>query len=232
MIGWRWVIAERLLKRLGVREIKLKASGLSSRVVCRVATSDIYEYQHLLGSGRDALDLPRRPNVIVDAGANVGYSVLRFRIEYPEAFIIALEPERANIIQFKKNCGGDKEIALEQKALWSNNTRLRVRSLDANQNAFQVEEDPLGNIPATSISDLLSKYQLSQLDLLKIDVEGSEKIIFGDADAANWLPNVEMILIETHDRLDPGCSQVVDNAVAGLFDFLGPRGEYSLYVRR
>jgi hypothetical protein len=79
--------------------------------------------------------------------------------------------------------------------------------------------------------DLLQKYELPQVDLLKVDVEGSEKIIFGHPGAAAWLPRVEMILVETHDWVDPGCSQAVTQAVAGLFNFCGYRGEYALYMR-
>jgi FkbM family methyltransferase len=232
MIGWRWVITERILKRLRIKEIRLKPKGLDRRVSCRVATSDIYEYQHLLGPRRDAIDLPLRAKVIVDAGANVGYSVLRFRLEFPDALIIALEPEPANITQFKKNCGGDKNIILEEKALWSTNAQLRIRSLDAAPNGFQVEEDPDGDLSAMSVSDLLAKYKLPRIDLLKIDVEGSEKTIFQSPETAIWLERVEMILIETHDRIEAGCSQAVAQAVASIFDSCGHRGEYSLYVRR
>jgi len=232
MIGWRWVITERILKRIGVKEIRLMPKGQKHRVTCRVATSDIYEYQHLLGPRRDTLELPLRPKVIVDAGANVGYSVLRFRFEFPDAFIIALEPEHANVAQLKKNCSGDKNIVLEEKALWNTNARLRICSLDVDQNAFRVEEDPCGDVTALTVSDLLIKYKLSCIDLLKVDVEGSEKAIFGHASAATWLQSVEMILIETHDRFDRSCSAVVAHAVAGLFDYFGHRGEYSLYVRR
>lgn len=232
MIGWRWVIADRLLRRLQVKEIKLKPRGLDRRVSCRVATSDIFEYQHLLGPMRDALDLPARASVVVDAGANVGYSVLRFRLEFPDAVIIALEPERANIAQFKKNCGYDKKIILEEMALWSTTARLSIRSLDAASNGFQVEEDPHGAIPAMSVGDLLAKYNLPRIDLLKIDVEGSEKAIFQSPETTLWLERVQMILIETHDRIEEGCSQAVTRAVAGLFDYHGNRGEYSLYVRR
>jgi FkbM family methyltransferase len=232
MIGWRWVITERILKRLRIREIRLKPKGLDRRISCRVATSDLYEYQHLLGPRRDAIDLPLRAKVIVDAGANVGYSVLRFRLEFPDALIIALEPEQANITQFKKNCGGDKNIILEEKALWSTNAQLRIRSLDAAPNGFQVEEDPDGDLSAMSVSDLLAKYKLPRIDLLKIDVEGSEKTIFQSPETAIWLERVEMILIETHDRIEAGCSQAVAQAVASMFDSHGHRGEYSLYVRR
>jgi FkbM family methyltransferase len=170
--------------------------------------------------------------VIIDAGANVGYSVLRFRLEFPDASIIALEPEQTNIAQFKKNCSGDRKIILEEKALWSTNARLRIRSLDASPNGFQVEEDPHGDICAVSVSDLLAKYKLPRIDLLKIDIEGSEKTIFQSPETASWLGSVEMILIETHDRIEAGCSQAVTQAVASLFDTYGHRGEYALYLRR
>jgi FkbM family methyltransferase len=232
MIGWRWVIAERILKRLRIREVALRCKGLDRRISCRVATSDIYEYQHLLGPKRDSIDLPASPAVIVDAGANVGYSVLRFRLEFPNALIIALEPEKTNISQFKKNCNGDKNIILEEKALWSTNARLRIRSLDASPNGFQVEEHPDGDLSAVSVTDILVKHNLRHIDLLKIDIEGSEKIIFESPDTAIWLERVGMILIETHDRIWRGCSEAVSQAVEPLFYHCGYRGEYALYVRR
>jgi FkbM family methyltransferase len=232
VIGWRWVITERILKQIGVKEIRLKPKGLDRSVACRIATSDIHEYLHLLGRRRHSLDVPLRPKIVVDAGANVGYSVLRFRLEFPEALIIALEPEQANIEQFKKNCGDDENIILEEKALWSTDARLRIRSFDTRPNSFQLEEDPRGEIAAISMSDLLTKYRLPRIDLLKIDVEGSEKIIFQHPRTAVWLQRVETILIETHDRFEPGCSQAVAQTVGSLFDSRGHQGEYSLYVRR
>jgi FkbM family methyltransferase len=235
MIGWRWVIAERILRQVGLKEIRLKPKGLDRSVFCRVTTSDMYEYQHLLGPKRDTIDLPVHPKVIIDAGANVGYSVLRFRLQFPDAFIIALEPERTNITQFKKNCSGDKNIILEEKALWRSNAQLRIRPRDVSEWGFwgfQVEEDPRGDISAISVGDLLIKYELPRIDLLKIDIEGSEKPLFQSPEAALWLERVEMILIETHDRIVAGCSQAVTDATANSFDSYGRRGEYSLYVRR
>jgi FkbM family methyltransferase len=232
MIGWHWVIAERILKRIGIKEISLRPKGLNKKVKCRVATSDIFEYHHLLGPRRVDITLYQRPKVIVDAGANVGYSVLRFRLEFPDALVIAIEPERANIVQFKKNCGNDKKIILEEKALWSRNARLRIRTLNTNPNAFQVEEAPDGDISATSLNDIIVKYGLLDIDLLKIDVEGSEKTIFQHPGATTWLEKVRTILVETHERFEIGSSQAVAEAVSGLFDHHGHRGEYSLYVRR
>jgi len=48
-LGWRWTIYYRILKRLGVRELKLRAKGISTPVYCRIADSDIYEFNQSLG---------------------------------------------------------------------------------------------------------------------------------------------------------------------------------------
>jgi hypothetical protein len=82
------------------------------------------------------------------------------------------------------------------------------------------------------MQDLLAKHRLPRIDLLKIDVEGSEKVIFESPQTRLWLPQVEMILIETHDRVLAGCAEAVSQAVNDLFELHGHRGEYALYVRR
>jgi FkbM family methyltransferase len=232
MIGWRWAVADRVLKRLGIKEVKRRAKGLAHPIVCRVATGDIFEYTHLLGWGQVTFDLPIVPSIIIDAGANVGYSALRFQKEFPGATIIGLEPEGHNADQFERNCKPYHNIKLERKALWATDTRLRIRSLDAGTSAFQVVEDPTGEVEGISINSLMTKYGLPRIDLLKIDIEGSEKAIFSNPRSKTWLPAVSIILVETHDRFEPGCSEVVDAALADRFDYRGIVDEYAYYTLR
>jgi FkbM family methyltransferase len=232
MIGWKWVIADRVLRRLGIREVRLKAAGLDNRVACRVSTSDIFEYMHHLGRAKVPFKSPIQPEFIIDAGANVGYSALRFQKVFPGATIISLEPEPSNIIQFKKNCCPYSNIVLEEKALWSTSTRLRIRSLNVDQNAFQVEEDPHGEVEGVSVHDLMRRHGLPRIDLLKMDTEGSEKVVFSHPNAKDWLRSVATIMVETHDRLEPGCTEAVKLALGGEFDFRGMIDEYAFFVSR
>jgi FkbM family methyltransferase len=235
-VGWPRVLADRVYRRTGLdvrpAEFNRWADGARRRVACRIGTADAFEFDHLLGPARTVFDFPLTPATIIDAGANVGYSVLRLRAEFPDAVIVALEPEPANIAQFKKNCGHDGKVVLEEKALWRSAARLRIRSLDTAVNSFQVEEAAGGDIAATTVPALMAKYDWPRVGLLKVDVEGSEREIFGDAGAAAWLPRVDMILIETHDRDVPGCTRAVARALKPLFDDHGLRGEYELYVRK
>jgi FkbM family methyltransferase len=231
VIGWKWAIGDRALRKLGIKEVRLKTKGLSHPVICRVGTSDIFEYTHLLGWSQVSYEFPVRPEFIVDAGANAGYSALRFQKDFPGARIIALEPAPSNVIQFKKNCALYPNIILDEKALWATNTRLRIRAPDAAQNAFQVEEDPNGDIEGVSIDDVMQRHRLPRIDLLKIDIEGSEKVVFAHSNAKNWLGAVSMIMIEIHDRrVEEGCAEAVERAVKDQFHFCGFVDEYALYI--
>jgi len=233
VIGWKWAIGDRILRRLGIKEVRIKVKGLAYRVVSRTATSDIFEFTHLLGWRQVPFDLPIRPTFIVDAGANVGYSALRFQKEFPGAKIVALEPEERNAMQFKKNCAFYSNISLETAALWATSTRLRIRALDAGANAYQVEESPHGEIRALSIDEIMQRHHLPRIDLLKVDIEGSEKEVFSHPNAKTWLRSVGMILIEIHDDLvAEGCHDAVERALEDSFDFRGHIDEYAFYVSR
>ena len=49
-----------------------------------------------------------------------------------------------------------------------------------------------------------------KINLLKIDFGGTEKQVFKHS--KNWINLVNIIIIETHDRILPGCLKAVDNA--------------------
>jgi hypothetical protein len=49
--------------------------------------------------------------------------------------------------------------------------------------------------------------------LLKVDIEGAEIGLF---ESCPWISNVQVIAIELHDRIRPGCSSVVKNAARDL----------------
>jgi FkbM family methyltransferase len=230
-LGWARTAQLRFSKRLGRKEIRISVPGLKRKVAVRVADSDIYDFNHSLGRGQEPLSLGFDPRVIIDAGANVGYTVLRFSQQFPKARIIAIEPEQENIRQLLKNCEGNENLSLEPKALWSHSTRLRITNPEDASNAFIVEEDESGKIEAISIDDVMRRYELDSIDLLKIDIEGSEKEVFEHPSAQDWLPKVRALLVETHDNMRSGTAEAVKRATLGHMTFQGHVGEYEFYLR-
>jgi len=231
-LGWSWVIGYRILKRSGIKEVRFRPRGLSTPIYVRIEGSDIYEYKQSLGSWAEPLRLPFTPRTIVDLGANVGYTALRWAKEFPNAKIIAVEPAKANLLQFEKNCGSSyQNISVIRGAVWPRSVLLRIADLGADHNAFQMVEDVAdGNIQGITIPQLMGLYALERIDLLKVDIEGGELPLFNDPSAREWLRHVGVVLIETHDRMILGCSEAVRRAMEGLGKRQGDINEYEYWV--
>ena len=55
------------------------------------------------------------------------------------------------------------------------------------------------------------------IDIIKIDIEGSEKEVFA-IHTDLWLPKTKTLIIELHDRIVPGCSKTVFKQIS-KYDF-------------
>jgi Methyltransferase FkbM domain len=66
-------------------------------------------------------------------------------------------------------------------------------------------------VRAVTIDEIIKEFGLGRIDLLKIDVEGSEKEIFDNSEA--WISSVDVICVELHDRFKAGCSRSFFTAV-------------------
>jgi hypothetical protein len=74
----------------------------------------------------------------------------------------------------------------------------------------------------------MEDYKVDRVNLLKLDIEGSEKEVFSNA--RPWIDRVDAISIELHDRFRPGCSRAFFGAVADFPTELR-RGEKILVIR-
>jgi hypothetical protein len=70
-----------------------------------------------------------------------------------------------------------------------------------------VKENKDGNIFGISMNDIIKDYGLDVIDFLKIDIEGSEKILFEKGMCEDWSGKVDIVHCETHDRFVSGCSE-------------------------
>lgn len=152
------------------------------------------------------------PRYIIDAGAHVGMTSVFFALKYPDAQIIALEPEPANFAMLRANAAMYPQIVPINAGLWSKETFLKITNPDANSWSFIVEEAAEG-IKAVSIASLLSQFDWPRIDVLKIDIEGSEVEVLNHSDA--WMDKVGSLVVETHERFMPGSLAAVDRATAG-----------------
>lgn len=160
--------------------------------------------------------LSEKELIIIDAGANIGLFSRLILKEKPASKIYAIEPEKNNYQLLKTNTKG-YDVKTIRGGIWSHDCNLNVVSRDTGDWGFTVKEVSKrdGNtINATCIDSLVRKYKLNRIDLLKMDVEGSEYEIF-NSDNLQWLDLCNAIVIETHDHIIKGSNELVNRI---LFD--------------
>jgi FkbM family methyltransferase len=145
------------------------------------------------------------PKCIVDCGANVGFSSLYFARAYPSARIIAIEPDAGNAAVFLRNLSlYSDRVQLIQSALWSRAARLVVQhapvTFEAAISVREAQDHEREDLLAIDIPTILDRFKLPAIDLLKIDIEGSESELFEEPLCHQWLPRVRNIAIEIHNE--------------------------------
>lgn len=141
----------------------------------------------------------RHPKVILDAGAHIGLASVFFANLFPSATIIAVEPNPRNFGLLLENIRPYPNIRGINAAAWPQHTNLEVDDL-CDSWASSVRQSPNGAVPGLPLSSLVL-----EADILKIDVEGSEKEIF----EGNAIPLCKVLMIECHDSFKPGCTDAV-----------------------
>lgn len=186
----------------------------------RHGTTDKYVIAEVLLREQYAQVLGLSPvRSIVDAGANIGTASVFLLNAFPEATLVALEPDPGNFDMLSRNLSYYKgRAAVLRTALWHQQEALtldRGHYRDGGEWSIQVQSAMAGAEPveATTMGALMSDFQLESIDLLKIDIEGAERHLFEDDRAAAWLRRVKTIAIELHD---PESRQAFARAVAPL----------------
>jgi FkbM family methyltransferase len=210
-----WVYFLRISARTGVKierhnqEFKIKNPVFNHTAIVRGGqSSDIFvyiqlfyhnEYQPLIGNIKSEV----RQLTIIDAGANAGFFSLYCHHFFKQPRIICIEPDRHNCLQIGKQRAENQEPSwdVEQAALWTKPANVSiVKKQDGLEWNYQVEEDPSGPIQALTLAGLFAKYELKNVDILKIDVEGSEVSLFLDESFRRIVnERVRCLAIETHD---------------------------------
>ena len=145
---------------------------------------------------------------------NVGFASLYFARVFPQATIVAIEPETANFRQLCRNVRHLTNVRPLQAALWSERCRLRISNADDINCAFRVERHSAGEVETMTLEELFVLAPQGKIDLLKIDIEGAEKELFARADPR--LGGVGCLFIELHERVVAGCEAAFRAAFQGL----------------
>lgn len=173
------------------------------------------------------------PELIIDLGANVGYSAAYFLSRFKDAFLICVEPDAENFKLLEQNLAPYRDrCILIQAAVWPEMRQLWLDPAtmgEENEWGRQVSDRASNGVPveAVDIESLVAMTPFKRISILKVDIEGAEKELLSH-NYQPWLDRTDNFCIEIHG---PECRKALDRAIAGQGYALSHSGELTVGKR-
>jgi len=145
---------------------------------------------------------------IIDAGANVGLTTLYLKAFNPNARIVAIEPEGGNFACLSRCVAENhlQNVTLLNKGLWTKDGDMAPdwSFFGGESWAFSLRDatpEDRDRIPVVSLETILADAGWSTVDVLKVDIEGSEAELMGDARFLSTIQaRVRLMCMEVHEH--------------------------------
>ena len=218
-------------------KISISLNNITYPFNIRSRTSDIPIFHQIFFAREYDIHLDFDPEIIIDAGANIGLAAIFFTNKYPKAKIISIEPEISNFLLLEENTQHYENIISLNKAISNiSNQELYVVDKGYGNSGFMTESIQQSSnkgsevlIKTITIDDVMNQYNYEFIDIVKIDIEGYEKELF-ETNVENWLKNTKCLIIELHDRMKHGCSTSFFSAISKYdFSFMD-QGENLVFI--
>ena len=195
--------------------LPIRWPGVKHPLTLRFPSSDIAVFHQIFIKKEYEFDVTRTPATIVDAGANIGLASIYFANKFPDAKIIAVEPEASNLEILKTNIAPYGNIFAVNGALWHENAKTALIDSGVGKWGFitQARDDDrvvaggkvVCEVQGLTMDAIMKTCGIERIDVLKIDIEGAEREVFKDPSA--WIGKVDALIIELHEHLKPGCNR-------------------------
>lgn len=168
----------------------------------------------------------RNPKLIIDCGSNIGSTIFYFHELYPNAHIVGVEPSINNFNKLVENCNtfhvpaSVENVALSDKEGYMEFYDHKTKGSTSVLNEKNAAKKGLENYNVYKVKvKKLSEYINSTIDLLKIDVEGSEYEILKDLDKSEKLQKIRNIVMEYHVEKSGKITEIAEILQRNKFDY-------------
>jgi FkbM family methyltransferase len=192
----------------GERAFRHRGTPADRGVIAQMFESQDYSLQRLRRGGelhalyQELVKAGERP-LILDAGANIGASVVFFGMHFPHAHIVALEPARENYDLLRANTTG-LDVDARCAAIGAREGEAALVDPGLGEWGYRAVADGDGaRVPVQSASRLVAeKLAAGHVPFIaKIDIEGGEHELFSEH--TGWADGFALVIIELHDWLLP-----------------------------
>jgi FkbM family methyltransferase len=230
-LGRKYFLMPYIYRARGARKITVSLPGLTVPLRVRPETTDVRAFEQIFVQEEYALPFRLDPRVIIDGGANVGFASAYFSAVYPCATIFAVEPDETNFRMLQENVCLLPNVHCIRAGIWHKSTRLWIRDDGYGEWMIRVQEEETGgrSVPAVTIDTIFGIAGCDCIDIVKLDIEGSEKPLL--TNDPRWLERTRVLIVELHDRFMPGCTKAL-SAAANRYGFrrVARIGENEIFV--
>lgn len=178
---------------------KCEVNLFGKKIIIADGLSFVWQFHEIFVEEYYKFNTQNNSPLIIDCGANIGLSAIYFKLNFPIAKIIALEPDDTiyniannNIIAF-----GFNDVELIKKAVWIDNNGVKFFSEGADGSTM-FSDKANKNVSSVRLKDLLN--QFTKIDMVKMDIEGAEVSVLEDCETE--LGKIENLFIEYHSYVN------------------------------
>jgi FkbM family methyltransferase len=125
------------------------------------------------------IQLPKKSNIIMDIGGNIGSSAVYFNLIYPDSQIYVFEPDPISYETLIKNTSLFNNISCYNFGLSNENKNIELNRCSYGSSGNSIHLRPEATYEKVPVelkkaSDVIKSYNLHNANILKIDTEGCE----------------------------------------------------------
>lgn len=179
----------------------LRLDGKRKTIFLRTYTGDIEIFYEVFWKKIYRLPWPDKIIIgsVIDLGANIGMASLFFAEYYSAPVVYAVEADKYNMEMLLRNLSGEipaGRVKALHAAACAEDATVYMRVQEKAYNTTVTGEVTDMPVRAISMDTLCGMFEMDKIELLKIDIEGSEEALFSKN--TEWLERVNMIVMEIH----------------------------------
>ncbi len=214
-----------VIYKINNKKIKTRASSADKKVIVEIALEEIYFPEWL----NDAL---KENSCVIDVGAHIGvFSVLISSklSKFSNFSIYSLEPNEENFELLEENAELNKNSRIKPFKIALSDKNMKLKFYKGGKSTrfslFQRGREEYDLVDSMTLENFLKRENIGNVDLLKVDVEGSEYDIFF-ATSEKVLRKINNILLEVHisddeDKTKREEDKIKYNKLLNLFEKSG-----------
>lgn len=159
-------------------------------------------------------------NTVFDVGANVGLWS-QYILSRGARKVYSFEPNKKALDHLYKNLGKNDRVTIIPYGLYNEKTTIPFY-VDENNSLISstlsennTTSTPTYYVETVTLDEIISKYNIGKIDLLKMDIEGAEFPIFENI-SDETLSKIDSVLVEYHGFYFEDGDQKVDNLINRL----------------